>query len=129
MAAIVIRHVREAGREEAARPLLDAEDGRQLLVVHLRPEGDELRADEPVLAVEESASAIGPAKIQPVTRPNVAMPIVNQKLVRRTVRRFAEFQRVEPKRKNALEMPPRRIVTSTALSAIRTPTALRSSGR
>jgi hypothetical protein len=45
--------VRERRRGEEDRPLLDAEQRRQLLVVQLRPEADEGGADEPRLAVSE----------------------------------------------------------------------------
>jgi hypothetical protein len=43
------QHVREARGDERDRALLDAEERRQLLVVHLRPETDERRADEGVI--------------------------------------------------------------------------------
>ena len=39
-------HVRKGGQRELHRPLLDAEQRRELLVVHLRPEADERRANE-----------------------------------------------------------------------------------
>ena len=40
------QHVREARRDERDRALLDAEERRQLLVVHLRPQADERGAHE-----------------------------------------------------------------------------------
>jgi len=39
-------HVHERGRDVGHGALLDAEEGRQLLVVHLPPEEDEGGADE-----------------------------------------------------------------------------------
>ena len=75
-----------------------------------------------------SASAIGSAKMTPAASPSVALAIVNQNDVRRTSSRRAGSLESNVKRKKALEMPARRIVTSTAESATSSPTAPKSSG-
>ena len=72
------------------RALLDAEERRELLVVHLRPEPDEARRARAVaVGVEKSSSAIGSARSIPATSPAVAIAIVNQNDVRTTSRRCA----------------------------------------
>ncbi len=58
----------------------------------------------------------------------MAAAIVYQNDVRSTVRRCAGSGESKVKRKKALEIPPRRIVTSTAVRATTTPTAPRSVG-
>jgi hypothetical protein len=73
-------------------------------------------------------SAIGVASSAPAASPSVALAIVNQKDVRSTSSRRSGSFESNQKRKNALEIPARRIVTSTAESATRTATAPKSSG-
>ena len=75
-----------------------------------------------------SASAIGSARSQPAASPSVALAIVNQNEVRRTSSLRASSFESNLKRKKALEIPARRIVTSTAESATRRPTAPKSPG-
>jgi hypothetical protein len=49
------QHVGDARDAEQERPLLDPEERRQLLVVHLRPQADERGAHEPGVVAEAQA--------------------------------------------------------------------------
>ena len=83
--------VREARRDEGDRALLDAEERRELLVVHPRPEPDERGRDE--LCSRRTSRRGRPrsaaSRATPTTSPAVAIAIVNQNDVRTTRRRCA----------------------------------------
>ena len=123
------RHVGEARGEEARRRAARRGRPRSAARSSSAPRGRRTDARTSHSSPSsESASAIGAANAHPATSPKVAAAIVYQKLVRSTVRRRSGSGESNQKRKNALETPPRRIVTRTAFSAIRTPTSPRSLG-
>ena len=59
----------------------------------------------------------GAERIQPTARPSVAIAIVNQNEVRITSSRRATSSESKKKRKNALVIPARSRIVSTAMSA------------